>query len=340
MGVVVELNIVTEVPEKLYTCRVEELENILGGPTIIHLKGEKKEALFLSTLLHANETTSFDVLKKILIEYREKQLPRDLIIFIGNVFAAKKNQRHLTGQADYNRIWEEGDLPENKMAMKVISYAKEYELFASIDIHNNTGKNPLYGCINSCGEEFLKLASHFGSHTVYFTEPHNVQSMAFSKFCTSITIEAGLPSIEPGISESFAFVKRILHLEKLNYFENRAQVDIYHTIARIMVNPDATIDFDDNKESQHDISFIKNIDENNFDLMAKNSHLGFVKSLSHFKVVDNKGKVITNDFLKIVNVNELQSNRVFIPSMFTKNIEVLKSDCLGYIMEIIVPVIK
>ena len=331
-----KLNIIENYPEELLTINIQEIHNLFNEPTLIHLKGEKSDPLFLSTLLHGNETTSFIVLQKILQKYKNQALPRDLIIFIGNTSAASEGMRHFPDQPDYNRIWEEGDTAEHKVAAEVIDYAKKQNLFASIDIHNNTGINPLYGCINSLDREFLNLASYFGNHTVYFTEPHNVQSMAFSKFCTSITIEAGLPGEEKGVIAAFNFVDKALHLDELIRSEERNVTEVFHTIGRIKVAKKATVDFLNTKDSTSDFSIVPTIDAKNFEIIKKNTSLGFTKDLSLFKVEDNKGQDITTDFFKVED-GELLTNRIFIPSMFTKDVYVMKEDCLGYIMEIMLP---
>jgi hypothetical protein len=336
VGVVVKLNILEEFPEELLHINVKEVHELLNGPTLFHLKGERDDALFLSTLLHANEITSFLMLQKLIKKYANKPLPRDLIIFIGNTYAASEGMRHLPGQADYNRIWEPGDLPENTMAMDIINYAKSQKIFASIDIHNNTGKNPHYGCVNSLDKKFINLASHFGEHTVYFTEPHNVQSLAFSKFCASTTIEAGLPGAQLGIDASLEYVDKIFNMENLEINSNRAEIEIYHTLARMKVSQNARIDFEDDLESDADLSFVSNLDSRNFEIVKRGSHLGFAKDLSLLWVEDNNGKDITDQFFEL-NGNEILTKRVFIPSMFTRDVYVMKEDCLGYIMEIVTP---
>lgn len=334
----IKLNILGKIPHELIDIDVRETHALLGGPTLIHLKGKSGDALFLSTLLHANETTSFLVLQKLLKDYKEKEFPRDLIIFIGNTLAAGQGLRHLPGQADYNRIWEPGDTSEHKIANDVIEYAKNNNIFASIDIHNNTGKNPHYGCINVINNQFLDLASHFGSHTVFFTEPHNVQSMAFSKFCTSITVEAGLPGEPAGVEAAYKFVKTIFEMDKLTANSNRESPEVFHTIARMKVNPEASIDFEDDPESASDLSFIPDIDSRNFEVVPKSTHIGYTKNLSLIKVEDNNGRDITSHFFKEID-GELLTKQVFIPSMFTKDVYVMKEDCLGYIMEVMIPLL-
>ena len=338
MGVIkrMKLNVIHEFPEELLHVDVKDVHNVLGGPTLIHLKGKRDEALFVSTLLHANEITSFLVLQKLINELKGKELYRDLIIFIGNTYAAAEGMRHLPGQADFNRIWEPVDTPEKKMAMDVMTYAKEQNLFASIDIHNNSGKNPFYACINVVDPKFLDLAANFGDHIVYFTKPHNVQSMAFSKICPSTTIEAGLPGDPRGIQQAFEFVLKVFNSATIPKGTRQDSGDLYHTIARIKVSEKARVDFDDNKNSDSDFSFVSNIDSRNFQIIPKGSHMGYGKDIRLLRVVDNMGVDITDDFIELKG-DEVLTKRLFIPSMFTKDTYIMKEDCLGYIMETITP---
>lgn len=331
-----QLQVIHKLPSNFQAISVQEIHRVLGGPTLIHLKGRQKklQPLFLSTLLHGNETSSYSVLQRFLKKHRD--LPRDLIILIGNTLGASSGQRHLPDQVDYNRIWEEGAKPENKLAMQILEYAKKQNLYASIDIHNNTGKNPHYACINSLEQSFKNLASHFGEHTIYFTEPHNVQSMAFSKICPSVTIEAGLPGEEAGIVSALEFLETIYFSEELTPCPRRKTKEIYHTIARFMVSKQAEVDFHDSIDTAADLSFVSNLDSRNFEVVKKNTRLGFAKSLKHLLVEDNKGRIITEQFLRLEQ-DEILLNRTFIPAMFTKDIYVMKEDCLGYLMEVMLP---
>jgi hypothetical protein len=332
----VKLNRFDSLPFDFSTTDVTDLHEILGGPTLIHLKGSdsNRPPLFLSTLLHGNETSSYSVLQRFFNKY--KKFPRDLIIFIGNTLAAREGLRHLPGQVDYNRIWNGGKEAEHILAEEVCAYAREFKPLASIDIHNNTGKNPHYACINSLSHEFKNLASHFGEYTVYFTEPHNVQSMAFSKLCPSVTIEAGLPGEEAGIVEALAFVEKIYFGGEIEASSKRKTKEIYHTIARFMVSKDAKINFEDKPGTGADLSLVSNIDSRNFEIIKKDTRIGYAESLEHILVEDNRGQIITEQFLRLEE-KQILLNRTFIPSMFTKDIYVMKEDCLGYLMEVMLP---
>lgn len=330
-----KLNFYKTLPPEFKTIELEKLHDLIGGPSLFHLKGQTEECIFISTLLHANETSGFLALQR-MYDYITNNPKKSIILFIGNTFAAKEGQRHLDGQPDYNRIWKGGPTPEHHLAWQVKEYAREQKLFACVDVHNNTGKNPLYGCVNFLQESFIKLAGLFGSHIIYFTEPHNVLSNAFAQFCPSVTIEAGLPGEEEGIVNIEKYLKQVIELDSFSSIELNDEKEVFQSLARIIVGEGVTVDFENSDTSECDFSFIPNIDERNFTILPRNTHLGFVKDISKIKVIGNEGQDLTEDYLKRVN-GELLTNRMFMPSMFTKNVKVLKSDCLGYVMEKVEP---
>ena len=53
------LRVLDRVPDGLLEARVEGLYGLLGGPTLIHLRGRRSPGLFVSVLLHGNEDTGF-----------------------------------------------------------------------------------------------------------------------------------------------------------------------------------------------------------------------------------------------------------------------------------------
>ena len=83
---------------------------MLTGPTLIEVPGERGPALFVSVLLHGNETSGWDALRSVL--QNESRPPRHLRVFVGNVEAAAAGVRHLPEQPDYNRIWRDYSGPE------------------------------------------------------------------------------------------------------------------------------------------------------------------------------------------------------------------------------------
>ncbi|MCO4753461.1 MAG: succinylglutamate desuccinylase/aspartoacylase family protein [Bacteriovoracaceae bacterium] len=326
------LSIHKNVPEGLIDITVQDLHAKYPGPFLVHLKGQKEEALFLSVLLHGNEVTGLFALQKLLKKYQDKELPRDLIILVGNTKAAAQGQRHLEDQPDYNRIWRGGDSPEAKLIDQVMAYVREFKLFANIDVHNNTGMNPYYGCVNVCKPKYLHLASGFSDKTVYFTEPKEVESMAFAPLCPSVTVEAGLPGKAEGVDRVVQFVEEIMALDSFNENFDPSKVNVFHTIGRIKISKEAKVDFLNSKDSDSDFSFIGNLETKNFSFLPQGTLLGFCKNPSLIKVVGNNGEDITEHFIRIEN-NQIITSKMFIPSMFTQDLYILKEDCLGYVME-------
>jgi succinylglutamate desuccinylase len=326
-----QLKIIKEIPEELLNCQLKDLQKILGGPTLIHLKGsEKKEPLFLSTLLHANETTSFLVLQKLLKEYQDKSPKRDLIIFIGNTIAAQIGIRHLENQPDFNRIWGTGDTPEHSLAKKVRDYACSYQLFANIDIHNNTGNNPFYACVNALGENYLKLASLFSKKVVFFTEPNEVQSMCFARYCPSVTIEAGVPGNKQATVEVYDYIQKVMNLDSFDQVEPSNDLTLFHTIGRIKIDRNTSVTFGDS--GTENLVLREDIDSLNFDLISEGTVLGKINDKSKISVIDNQDKMVTSKFFKFDSA-EIEVITAFYPAMLTKDVYVMKEDCLGYIME-------
>ena len=174
------LNVYDEIPIGLLQCEANELHQLLPGPSLIHVPGQIPQPLFVSVLLHGNETSGWDAVRSILQNYHGKQLPRALSVFIGNVAAAGKGVRHLDEQPDYNRIWKaQGHHPEEVMVRQVLEIMQTKDVYACIDVHNNSGRNPHYACINRLAAPFFDLATRFSSIVVYFLQPDSVLSLAF-----------------------------------------------------------------------------------------------------------------------------------------------------------------
>ncbi|HSH41927.1 MAG TPA: M14 family metallopeptidase, partial [Arenicellales bacterium] len=172
------LRIRRDLPSGLLDCAPREVAEVLDGPTLIHLPGRAGRPLFVSMLLHGNEFTGLLAMQRILNYYQERTLPRPLWLFVGNVAAAGAGKRALTGQPDYNRIWGSGDSPEHAMAREVLERVAPSQPVACIDIHNNTGRNPMYTVVARRDASHLSLASRFARTVVYATSPDTTCSAA------------------------------------------------------------------------------------------------------------------------------------------------------------------
>lgn len=322
-------------PEGLLEVSFRELHTILSKPTLIHLSGKRPAPLFVSVLLHGNEPTGFMAIQLLLKRYKDRQLPRSLSLFFGNITAASRDLRRLDNQPDYNRIWpgtELTDCAETEMAKKIVFLMKKRNVFASVDIHNNTGLNPHYACINSLENQFLQLASLFGRLAVYFIRPKGVQSAAFAQICPAVTLECGRPDQQHGIEHALEFLNSCLRLTELPQHQILPRdIDLFHTVAQVKIDDKVNFSF-----NQVDADFLlsSDIERMNFTEISPGTVFGISKNNAYLPVIakDEHGNIITDDFFSVEN-GVLQINRPTMPSMLTLDERVIKQDCLCYLME-------
>jgi len=333
------LNEIENLPDGLLDASVESLAALLGGPTLMHLPGRRPEPLFVTVLAHGNESTGFYALQALLKKYRDQELPRALSVFIGNVDAAAEGQRFLDGQADYNRVWPgtgQQDAPEALMMQQVVDSQRARRAFASVDVHNNTGINPHYGCINRVDNQFLHLASLFSRTVVYFIRPLGVQSMAMSYVCPAVTIECGKPDHEYGMAHACDYMDACLHLSELPQHPVASHdVDLFHTVAIVKIPGDISFGFD---EGVADLQLVRNIDHLNFRELPAGTALGRIRpgAAVRLDVSDDNNQSVYDRYFSVED-NTLLTARPLMPSMFTLDEKIIRQDCLGYLMERLLP---
>jgi hypothetical protein len=103
-------------PEMLLSVPASDLWRYLPGPSLFHIRGRQAAPLFVTVLLHGNEDTGWRAVQAVLGEHRGAMLPRSLLLFVGNIAAAKANVRTLPGQDDYNRSWPGTPHPDTPVA--------------------------------------------------------------------------------------------------------------------------------------------------------------------------------------------------------------------------------
>lgn len=322
-------------PEGLLELDAARLHQRLSGPTLIHLPGRRPEPLFVSVLLHGNEDTGWEAMRQVLARHRLHGLPRALSLFIGNVAAARERVRRLEGQVDYNRVWPgtaDAQRPEAAVMRQVLDDMARRGVFASIDIHNNTGLNPHYACVNRLEPHFLQLATLFSRIVVYFLRPLGVQSAAFADLCPAVTVECGKPGAPRGETHAADFIEACLNLAAFPSHPVPPQdIDLYHTVATVKVPEHVSFAFE---PAEADIVFPAGLDHLNFQELAAGSELGRVPGgLDRpLEVTDERGADIGH-LLFDWKDDRLRLRKRLMPAMLTKDTRVIRQDCLCYLME-------
>jgi len=325
------LKIYHELPAGFLQAGPHELVGLLEGPSLIHLAGRRQDTLFVSVLLHGNETTGFKALQRLLQKYQNTTLPRNLSFFVGNVVAASQGVRRLENQPDYNRIWMQGDTGEHRMTHQVVEAVRARQLFACVDIHNNTGLNPHYGCINRITQDNLHLASLFSRTVVYFTRPEGVLTSAFSPHCPAVVLECGQPEQEYGTEHVFEFLDACLHMDHFPADGNRKRdIHLFHTVAIVKVPESVSFSF----REEGDLRFNDDLDHFNFRELPAGTEFARVQAGSKvmLDVTDEYGRDVAQRYFSQQDDSILTAVPV-MPSMLTLNETVIRQDCLCYLME-------
>lgn len=329
------LKIFESLPPGLLEADAASLEDLLGGPALIHLPGRRPEPLFVTVLLHGNETTGFEAVQAVLRRWQGRELPRALSLFIGNVAAARAGLRRLAVQPDYNRVWpgtETPDLPEAALMAEVVAHMRPRRPFASIDIHNNTGINPHYACVVRLEPSFLRLAQLFSRIAVHFQRPLGVQATAVAALCPAVAVECGKIGGQASIAHAAEFVEAVLHLDHFPQHPVPAHdLELMHTVAIVKVPPGASFSFDG---SAADFRFRGDLDHLNFREMKPGTALGHRAPGCEARLLVQPGgqAPLEGEYFDYAD-DEIRLMRPMVPAMLTIDPLAVKNDCLCYLME-------
>lgn len=330
-----QLNELHDLPAGILEMESHQLGECLPGPSLIHLAGEKQEAVFVSVLQHGNEDTGWLAVRALLKRYNGRTLPRALSLFISNVEAARYRVRRLEHQIDYNRVWPGCDstgTDEHRLMREVWEVMRGRNVFASIDIHNNTGSNPHYACINRLDWRFVCLARLFSKTLVYFIKPIGVQSLAFAQLCPSVTVECGQPGEAGGIEHAQQFIDNVLKLDEIGHEPDISDAKLFHTVASVKVPDHISVGFAE--QGERDLMLVDDIDRLNFVEQPAGTVFARVCEGERYcvEVWNETGQEVSADYFELRD-DLLVTRRPLMPSMLTRDVRIIKQDCLCYLME-------
>jgi len=326
-------HILTKLPDGLLALPANRLHEVLPSHTLLHLDGKQTQPLFFSLLQHGNETTSWDALRRLLNRY-SGQLPRRLVLYFGNLEAAGQGKRVLRGQPDFNRNWPGTDLPPHPIQPllgDIAKYVRGLAPFAAVDFHNNSGSNPYYAAINSVDPKILGLASLFADIGVHFSYPRGVQAMALLSACPAITVECGRVQQTDFIAHTLEFMDRLLNSTDLPGAPAPRSFTLYDMAASLSVAEGIPVQCG-NGPANGALVLRDDLDDLNFSLLPPGTLFGWCEHPRALIVRDREGRPTANLFLEFTD-QTLTTTRPLMPAMLTLDPDVIRDDCLGYLME-------
>jgi hypothetical protein len=326
------LRVIDHVPEGLLELEAPALADALGAPTLIRLPGRRPRPLLAAVLVHGNETTGWDAVRSLLAG--AAPLPRALMLFIGNVHAARECLRRLDGQPDFNRIWRGTAGAEGEMVRGLLAEAQRARPFACVDLHNTSGENPLYACVHRLDDASLALGRAFSERLVLVSHPDTLLSNALSHLAPSVTLECGKPG-NPSVTRRLArFLAQVLALETLDAHHPSTGprgFEVLRAVATVRVPEELSFSFHDEAA---DLRFVAGLDAHNFSLLPDGTPIAFVRpgSGGRLEATDETGRDVTDRYFRHAD-GVVVTAAPLIPSLLTPNERIIRQDCLCYVME-------
>ena len=333
-----DLNLLNDLPDTFLDISYRDIKNIFDKPTLIHLKGRKEPALFVSIMLHGNEFSGLQIMQEILKKYKESDgyaLPRSIWLFVGNIEAASQGLRRLDNELDFNRAWPgtpEPEAPTAKLIAQVMEKITENELFAALDLHNNTGKNPPYGCISVVNEKNKYLSSFFNHIAMVFHTPKGVSTMAFDDICPAITLECSTPGNPLGIDKAVALIDDLMHMD---HFPEKPlpshDLQLVHNNAVLKVADNVNFGFEDD-EGNFELTLVENFDRHNFTRLETSEVFAHTTLDKPLIATAEDGTDITDELISNDN-GAISLKKPLMPAMITLDKRIILQDCLCYLLE-------
>lgn len=313
-------------PPGLLDVGARALSDWLGAPTLLRLKGRERTPIFISVLLHGNETSGWDGLRQVLRQHAA-DLPRDLLILIGNVEAAAAGVRTLPGQADFNRIWR----PASGIGAEVLAGIADEPLLAAVDLHNNTGQNPPYAVLTDLSPGSLGLACLDESGVgVFVEEPGTVLTRAFAGRAPSVALELGPVADAQAVPRAVSYLNRLFALREVPA-GGMDDLRLFRTLARVHPPAEAAFGFSGVGDGDLDLILDAAIEASNFRALPMGAEFGVARNGFNLRVLDNEHQDVTDRFLEVRN-GRILTTRAVVPAMYTTDAEVVRQDCLCYLM--------
>ncbi|WP_418116786.1 M14 family metallopeptidase [Variovorax sp. 350MFTsu5.1] len=326
--------VLDHLPSGFMSASARTLHEVVPSPALIHLPGLQPRPVFVSVLLHGNEDVGLLALQSVLSRYEGRPLPRALSIFVGNVEAARAGVRRLEDQPDYNRIWPRSApaTPHQHMAARVMDAMREREVFLAIDLHNNSGRNPLYSCLSATGAEHLRLARMFSPLAVLIQAPQSLGA-AFTPICPTVCCECGEIGNAQGVAQAAKLIERCLadDFGEGTAHDDAKALDIFQAFAMLKVAEGLTLSCDGEAA---DLQLPPEIESFNFQALEP-GHV-IATTLSHPDVEPLRAYRLDGEAMAGMLVRkgaDVCLSTQAVAAMFTRDLRAIRQDCLGYLMQ-------
>ncbi len=313
------------------------LTRLGGKPALIHLPGRvDAPARLISVLLHGNEDSGF---RGLCAWLRDRPVvERPLWLFIGTVRAATQHgwfaHRYLADQEDFNRVWgiEPATTRMRLCAKEVLETVTSGPLEAALDVHNNTGDNPLYAIVPRPDPATMGLAAALADiGLVWGTQEHTLMQ-ALEGVCPAVAVECGMA----GVPAHADLARRVIEsFVAADGFPTTARPErLLEVRYRVEVRPEVAFDFVPRLGESLDLASVPGLDAENFGHLPPGTLIGHTVpgGAAPLLVTDVAGVDVTDALIQVDDEGAVTLTRDVIPAMMTRTAEQTRRDCLFYVL--------
>lgn len=323
------LRIMDGPPAGLLDLQAHQLHGALGdGPVLIRFAGLRRPPLVVVALLHGNETSGWLAVRRLVA--RHKQLGRELLLVLGNLAAAAQGRRMLDGHPDWNRIWSGPE--QAHFAAQTMEALQAEGVFATIDIHNNSGRNPHYAIVfdrmRDC-QSSVDLAACFCGLAVRTRVPEGTCAGTLIGLAPAITLECGQSGDETALQAAVRLIELCMGDELP---PPPAGARILRTEARARVPRHHSLTFGNGRA---DINFPADLERHNFRSLSTGTHLADLDARVQGIPLQVDGPDDDSNLFEhyfALDGRRLCTARPFIPAMLVADERAVRDDCLCYLM--------
>ena len=303
--------------ERLSRIEARDLHRFLPKATVFDLRWDNVQPFFISTLLHGNETSGWDAVRRFVTDCPDASI----VLFIGNVDAAAQQMRHLPDEADFNRIWRQQ--PWHSELARLLDL---FDPWCGIDIHNNSGPNPHYSVVTDTSASTLALAALFSNKVIFTDHTLDILAHAVSSHCPALTVETGTVDDPTSEQRAYDFLKQLNELRRVPETP-KCELETYETIGIVRVEHE-------NGSLENFPRFDESLKRKSFTtLPAGTPFIDCLPSGWQVKVSDPAHNLdLTHDFLEFHESSAFVKREV-VMSMFTNTPLLAIQDCVCYFLK-------
>lgn len=303
----------------------------LKEPTLFFVDNKQEKTVLVSGLLHGNEPSGFRAIVAWMKKTKQVKLPFNILFMIGNVKAATENglfgQRFLSSQQDFNRIWNDDNTHELKTALD--NALQTTNVIGGVDLHNNSGKNPVYAVVASMNKASVEIAEFLTDKVLYFGAATNtLVSFLERKGAQFVAVECGKCFTKEAdntamktVEKVFEFFKKKLNGEKIR----TKKATLFCNITEVKVKPNCSVAVG----SEADFSVRKDIEDLNFVEAPEGTVLGLTKGKALPLEILKDGTDVSSEWFN-VDKGKVVMKRKGVILMATTNVDNIKKSCLLY----------